>query len=245
VPRFHPDGQFELSPAEYNALYEGRPLPGIGVERAVWDIHEPRADIIAWHEQGLITSPVLDAGCGTGSNSIYLACCGHTVTGFDAAPAALDYASRAAEQAELNPATISFVLANATNLDLDSSYATVIDSALYHCLPPDQRSHYLARLTRVCVPGARLLMICSSDATPVGLPGPFRISRDELSRTLPAAGWTVTDLIAGFADTMWTPETVSRAAAIAGLTPVPTDKLTITSDGRLQYPTWVVMATAN
>jgi len=49
--------------------------------RAPWDIGAPQPAFIAVADQ--ITGSVLDAGCGTGDNALFLAGRGHQVTGID------------------------------------------------------------------------------------------------------------------------------------------------------------------
>ena len=62
--------------------------------KAPWDIGKPRGAIA--ESVDLVTSPVLDAGCGTGENALFLAASGHHVTGIDFVDEAI---RRAAERA--------------------------------------------------------------------------------------------------------------------------------------------------
>lgn len=47
--------------------------------KAPWDIGRPQGAIA--ESVDLVISPVLDAGCGTGENALFLAAIGHQVTG--------------------------------------------------------------------------------------------------------------------------------------------------------------------
>src|ERR1017187_5541917 len=49
--------------------------------KAPWDIGKPQGAIA--ESADLVTSPVLDAGCGTGENALFLAARGHHVIGID------------------------------------------------------------------------------------------------------------------------------------------------------------------
>lgn len=48
-----------------------------------WEIEGPQSEIVHLAEHGEIRSPVLDAGCGTGENTLYLAGLGFEVVGID------------------------------------------------------------------------------------------------------------------------------------------------------------------
>lgn len=54
-----------------------------------WDIGRPQPAIVRLAERGAINGAVLDVGCGTGENALYLAGLGLEVTGVDAAPTAI------------------------------------------------------------------------------------------------------------------------------------------------------------
>lgn len=57
---------------------------------APWDIGRPQGDIVRLAEQGGFKGTVLDIGCGSGANALFLAEKGHTVVGIDAIPAAIE-----------------------------------------------------------------------------------------------------------------------------------------------------------
>ena len=57
------------------------------------DIGRPQAYLVRLAEAGEIAGSVLDVGCGTGENALYLATRGHHVLGVDAAPLAIERAT--------------------------------------------------------------------------------------------------------------------------------------------------------
>jgi len=69
----------------FNSIYKGIPP---------WDIGRPQKEIIRLAKDGEISGRVLDVGCGTGENALYLAGLGFEVWGIDAAPAAIKKAKR-------------------------------------------------------------------------------------------------------------------------------------------------------
>ena len=59
-------------------------------ETAPWDIPGRQPAFVGLEEAGLIRGSVLDAGCGTGENALYLASRGHEVWGLDFIPVAIE-----------------------------------------------------------------------------------------------------------------------------------------------------------
>jgi 2-polyprenyl-3-methyl-5-hydroxy-6-metoxy-1,4-benzoquinol methylase len=63
-----------------------------------WDIGRPQGEFVRLAESGAIRGDVLDVGCGTGENALYLASLGHVVLGIDAAPHAIEKARKKSEE---------------------------------------------------------------------------------------------------------------------------------------------------
>jgi SAM-dependent methyltransferase len=153
-----------------------------------WDIGKPQP-VIA-EAAGLVTSPVLDAGCGTGEHALFFAARGHRVVGIDFADRAIRLARKNAAERGL---TVDFQVKDATKLrDWEERFATIIDSGLFHVLSDEARTQYVEGLTRITAPGGRLLLLCFSDEEP-GTQGPRRISQREI-RAAFADGWSVEEI---------------------------------------------------
>jgi cyclopropane fatty-acyl-phospholipid synthase-like methyltransferase len=150
-----------------------------------WDIGKPQRPFVAVADQ--VISPVLDAGCGTGDTSLFLAARGHQVTGVDFVEEAIQRARRKAAERGLS---VRFLVKDALTLgDWGERFASVIDSGLFHVFPDEQRHRYVQQLAKVVEPGGRIFLLCFSDKEP-GTEGPRRVSRSELQEAF-ADGWQV------------------------------------------------------
>lgn len=152
---------------------------------APWDIGRPQGTLLAVADR--ITSPILDAGCGTGEHALFFAARGHRVTGIDFVPEAI---RRARFKAAERGLSVDFVVMDATMLgDWCERFASVIDCGLFHVFSDDDRRRYVGGLARVLELGGRLFLMCFSDEEP-GTEGPRRVSQKELYDAF-ADGWQV------------------------------------------------------
>ncbi len=164
----------------FDHAYEGTPT---------WDIGRPQGAIARLASSGAIAGPILDVGCGTGENSLYLASLGYEVLGVDLARAAIEKARAKAAQRTVS-GRVDFRLWDALRLDeLGATYRTAIDSGLFHCLAPEQRAAYAASLHAVLSPGGRVFILCWSARNPFGL-GPERIRKLDIRGSF-RSGWSI------------------------------------------------------
>lgn len=153
-----------------------------------WDIGAPQPAIVAAEEQGEIQGRVLDVGCGTGENALFLAENGHEVVGIDLSRHALGDATEKAQKKEVK---VAFHLMDALAMEpgtLGGRFDTVTDSGFFHVLSDDERPRYLQALQRVTRPGSTYHMLVFSDQEPKDWGGPRRISEDEIHQTF-HEGW--------------------------------------------------------
>jgi SAM-dependent methyltransferase len=149
-----------------------------------WVIGEPQPAVVALVSAGEISGSVLDVGCGTGDNALYLASQGYDVTGIDCSASAVSIARERAP-------SVTFAVGDATRLDgYAGAFDTVVDSALYHHLTPGQRESYVAAVHRASRPGARLHLLCFADDLPAAFPRDFRVGEPELLASV-GAWWRV------------------------------------------------------
>ncbi len=153
--------------------------------KAPWDIGKPQRPFVAVADR--VTSPVLDAGCGTGDTALFFAARGHAVTGIDFLDEPI---RRARVKAAERGLPAEFLVKDALTLgDWNERFASVIDSGLFHVFSDDDRRRYVEGLAQVVEPGGRLFLMCLSDEEP-GTEGPRRVSRQELYDAF-ADGWEV------------------------------------------------------
>jgi SAM-dependent methyltransferase len=165
--------------SSWDAVYEQGSAP--------WDIGRPQPVWIRLADVGEINPPVLDSGCGTGEHALLLAERGLDVLGIDIAPAAVRLARAKAAQRGLDAA---FEVGDVLALDrLGRTFATVIDSGVFHVFDDADRARYVMSLGAIVDPGGVVHLLCFSEHTP-GTTGPRRVTQAEL-RTAFADGWDV------------------------------------------------------
>jgi SAM-dependent methyltransferase len=152
-----------------------------------WDVGQPQPAFVRLAERGLLTGQVLDAGCGTGEQTLLAASSGAEALGVDVSPLAVE---QARGKAAARGIKARFEVADALLLgDLGLSFDTIIDSGLFHVFDDESRARYVASLASVLRPGGHLYLMCFSDRQP-GTFGPRRVSQDEL-RAAFGDGWTI------------------------------------------------------
>ena len=147
-----------------------------------WDVGRPQPAFVELVRIGeLNRGKVLDVGCGTGENALYLAEKGFAVIGVDLTNRAIDAARAKAAERKLK---VDFREGNALSLDFkDSVFDSVIDSGLFHTFPDDDRPVYAREIARVLAPRGKYFMLCFSDKEPTNWGGPRRVTREEIEST--------------------------------------------------------------
>lgn len=164
----------------YNGMYR--------ITRPDWDTGRTPPEVTALIEQRGGGGRALDLGCGTGTNSIYLAQQGYSVVGVDFSAKAIELAREKARQAGVK---VDFRIGDVTRLDfLREPFDVVIDVGCFHGLAADGQARYVQHVERLTRSGSSLLMFAFARPTFLGLYG----LSPEAAQRMFAPGFVVTDV---------------------------------------------------
>jgi SAM-dependent methyltransferase len=123
---------------------------------APWEIG-PRQELVELVASGALRPcRAIDLGCGTGANAIFLAQHGFEVTGVDFAPAGIEKATRAAEDAGV---AVDFVVDDLTDLrHTRGPFEFLLDYGVLDDLRLPQRQLYVRSVLPLTHPGSRFLL---------------------------------------------------------------------------------------
>ncbi|MBV8688172.1 MAG: class I SAM-dependent methyltransferase [Alphaproteobacteria bacterium] len=170
-----------VSARTYRMIYLGN---------APWEVDRAQPEVVAIAERGGFAGRVLDIGCGTGANTLYLAARGHEVVG-------IDFVGEAIARADARPRdpawAISFQERDVfADLDDLGRFDTILDSATLHGFSDSERRLYGERLEQLTHPGSVVHVLGIGDKeTRTG--GPRRLSRQAILDTFPAERWELVE----------------------------------------------------
>jgi cyclopropane fatty-acyl-phospholipid synthase-like methyltransferase len=126
-------------------------------KKTPWDTGITPPEIVALIESGKVPiGRALDLGCGTGTNAIYLAQHGFTVTAIDVSRRAIALAKRKARSAQLTDRVrlergdVTLMRRWVVGQSIDFAY----DIGCFHNLKAEARRRYVSALAGVLKPGA-------------------------------------------------------------------------------------------
>ena len=161
-------------PPDWNARYQQGDTP--------WD-SGIRSRELARIVNDRLVNPcrMLEIGCGTGTNSVFLAQQGFDVTAIDLSPDALKLAQKKANDAGVQ---VKFVKADVCSLRVDLGvFEFVFDRGCYHCVRRTDLAGLLETLRSVTQPGSKYLVL-AGNANEQSEEGPPRVHEHEIRSDL-------------------------------------------------------------
>ncbi|KAA8680572.1 class I SAM-dependent methyltransferase [Clostridium sp. MT-14] len=124
------------------------------------------------------TESVLDIGCGTGTNAVYLAKLGFKVTALDFVEKALKFAEKNSKKANVN---IDFVHADIFNWKVSQTFDIVLDSGCLHNFRGLQRKEYKNIVLKLMNSKSYFILVHFGRKLPFSFPiGPAKRSKNEI-----------------------------------------------------------------
>jgi SAM-dependent methyltransferase len=162
---------------DWNEHYRNGMLP--------WDTGRPSSELQrALREHGIQPCRALEIGCGTGTNSVWLAQQGFEVTGVDVAPLAVEQAEKRARAAGVKA---TFLAADVLGLpDLGGPFGFFFDRGCYHAVRRTAPAAYAPAVARHLTAGARGLILTGNAREPHD-PGPPVVTEEEIRSELGVA----------------------------------------------------------
>ena len=168
-----------MFPNSFNESYRGSPP---------WDIGRPQTEFVKLAENGEIHGRILDVGCGTGENAIFLSQFGTEVWGIDSASRAIEKAKLKAQERR---ARVRFLVGNAFRLDeLGTKFDTIVDCGLFHIFSDEERPLFTKSLRSAMEIHGTYFMLAFSTKEPTNWGGPRRVSEEEI-RDVFRQGWKI------------------------------------------------------
>lgn len=168
---------------EWNDRYRDGNLP--------WDTGQPSSELQrALSRHAIRPCRVLELGCGTGTNCVWLAQQGFAATGVDLAPLAVE---RAKQRARADGLTVRFEVADVLQLpDLDGPFDFFFDRGCYHAVRRSAPHRYAPSVAQQLASGGRGLVLAGNAREPHD-PGPPVVTEEQIRDEL-GASFQILDL---------------------------------------------------
>lgn len=155
-----------------------------------WDTGNPSPHLVEFFARNLIAKPrrVLEIGCGTGTNSLWLAEQGSEVLGVDISALAIEQARAKLDGVTLPAgASIDVRAADFLSADLNdhAPFEFVFDRGVLHVFDDaEQRARFAAHVAELLAPGGQWLSLVGSTEGPPRDSGPPRRSARDLAAAI-------------------------------------------------------------
>jgi SAM-dependent methyltransferase len=172
-----------LNPLIYEQSYFDRRYSGT----APWDYDQPHAVIKELVQKKAINGRVLELGCGTGDDAIFLASEGFEVVGIDFSKLAIEKAKEKVRNKKLDVTLLKEDVFNiTTNI---GTFDTIIDCGLFHGLNENLKERYVKILSNLLNKTGIFYLLCFSSLMPETF-CPQRVSQGEI-KGLFFNGWSI------------------------------------------------------
>jgi SAM-dependent methyltransferase len=143
-----------------------------------WDTGKPSSELqSAYSRNEIQPGRALELGCGTGTNSVWLAQQGFDVTGIDVAPLAVEQAEKRAQAAGVK---VHFAVADVLHLpDLKGPFAFFFDRGCYHVIRRNAPGQYAPAVASQLASGGRGLILAGNAREPHD-PGPPVVTEEQI-----------------------------------------------------------------
>lgn len=147
-----------------------------------WDVGRPSPELVRLIEERIVPrGSVIDLGCGTGADAVFLAKRGFDVTAVDVSPIAIE---RARSRAEQHDALIRFVLGDALKFGQTAgTFDFVFDRGFYHAIRQTNITGFLDMLWRITRPGTIYLSLSGAPREETD-DGPPQVTADQIRNEL-------------------------------------------------------------
>jgi SAM-dependent methyltransferase len=149
----------------------------------------------------------LDIGCGTGTQTVYLAEKGWDATGVDFVPRAINSARTKAARAGVAPRLVVGDVTRLTGLGIGHDFGLLFDKGCFHSIGEDKRAQYVRQAGAVAATGATMLLFGFTRGDRGSPIGPAGLLAGEVKDRF-ASAWDLTDEqtgqgIAGYSASAW------------------------------------------
>lgn len=164
-----------VTPSDWDKRYETADTP--------WDSGIRSRELARVLDSGAVpTGRAVELGCGTGTNSVFLAHQGFAVSAIDCSRRALEAARGRAESAGVS---LELIEGDLCRLDRDlGKFDFVFDRGCFHCARRIDLSGFLRTLESLTKPGSKYLVLTGNANEKIEGPGPPRLHESEIRSDL-------------------------------------------------------------
>lgn len=152
-----------------------------------WDSGVPPPELVTFVENNP-AGKSLDLGCGTGTNTIYLAQKGWDATGIDFVPRAIGTAKKKAAAAGVSPRLMVGDVTRLSELGIGAGFNLLLDLGCFHSIPDAGRDDYVQGVNAVARSGAAMLLFAFTRGHRRSRLGPRGLAPNEV-RARFTTGW--------------------------------------------------------